>query len=397
MNQSELWTKSFVIISLINFFIVLNFYLLIVIVAPYALQTFHSTLSQAGLAASIFVIGSVIGRLFSGKWIESVGRKKTLIIGTFLSFAMSLVYFDIYNLWVLFAIRLIHGIAYGVAATATGTIVSHIIPKSRRGEGIGYYMLSVTLATAIGPFLGMLLNHHGSFNLIFSVCLISALLSIACALIIFVPEMQLNLEQTEEMKGFKWSNFFESNAIPIAFICAIMYFCYSSILAFLTIYTKEIDLVEAASFFFIVYSVVILVSRPFTGRLFDVRGENITMYPAFISVMLGMILLSQTYHSATLLLAGAFLGFGMGIVQSCGQAIAVKLTPHHRLGLAISTFFIFADIAIGIGPFLLGYLIPFMGYRGVYVAMSIIALLCIFLYYVWHGRKTIPVKHNHVI
>jgi len=394
MIKPQLWTKDFLIGTLANFFLMMNYYLLIVIMTAYAMDTFNSSPSEAGLAASIFVIGALFARLFCGRWIERVGRKKMLITGTILCLAMTLFYFGINNIWFLYIIRFLHGVAYGIAATAVGTIVTNIIPKSRRGEGIGYYMLSITLATAIGPFLGMFMMQHGSFRLIFVACTISAVLTFVNVLCLSVPEITLTNKQLEEMKGFKWSNFFESKAIPISIVCAIIYFSYSSLISFLTPYAKEIHLMDAASFFFIVYAVVILVSRPITGRLFDSKGENIIMYPAFITFMIGMIFLSQARHGVTLLVAGAFLGFGLGVVQSCGQAIAVKVTPQHRLGLANSTFFIFVDVGVGVGPFVLGLFIPFSGYRGVYMGMAIVTVACAFLYHLLHGRKA---SHKKIV
>ena len=127
-DKPALWTKDFIIVTLINFFIVLIFYLLIVIITEYAIKSFDATLSQAGLSASIFVIGSVMGRLLSGKWIEAFGRKKMLILGTFLGLVMSALYFCVSTLLVLDLVRLMHGIAYGLSSTATGTIVANIIP-----------------------------------------------------------------------------------------------------------------------------------------------------------------------------------------------------------------------------------------------------------------------------
>ena len=311
-----------------------------------------------------------------------------LILGTFLGLVMSALYFCVSTLLVLDLVRLMHGIAYGLSSTATGTIVANIIPASRRGEGIGYYMLSSTLATANGPFLGLFLIHFGNYTAIFAVCFLSSLLSLINAGIIHVPEITLNQDQKEQMKGFSWRNFFEPNAMAISLICAIAYFCYSSVLAFLSIYAKEIHLVEASGLYFVMYSAIILVTRPFTGRLFDLKGENITMYPAFIACMLGMIFMAIAHQSMTLLLSGVFLGFGIGVVQSCGQALAVKMTASHRFGLAISTFFVFADVAIGIGPFLLGYLIPLTGYRGLFAVMALVAFSCIVLYTLYYGRRT---------
>jgi hypothetical protein len=42
----------------------------------------------------------------------------------------------------------------------------------------------------------------------------------------------------KEMKGFRFNNFFEPKAIPISIVCALIYFCYSSVLSFLTAYAK---------------------------------------------------------------------------------------------------------------------------------------------------------------
>jgi MFS family permease len=389
MNQTKLWTKDFSIVTAVNFFVALNYYLLMVVMAVYAIDTFGASPSEAGLAASIFVLGALGARFFSGRWIERVGRRRMLVIGTVLSLVMTVSYFGANGIWLLLIVRFIHGIAYGVASTATGTIVADIVPQNRQGEGIGYYMLSMTIATAIGPFLGMFLLQHGSFEVIFVACTISAIFSIANAFILTVHEIELTNEQVAEMKGFKWSNFFEWKALPISIVCAIIYFGYSSVLSFLTPYAREINLVDVASFFFVVFAVTILVSRPFTGRLFDSKGENATMYPAYLAFTVGMILLSQARNALILLLAGAFIGFGYGIVQSCGQAIAVKETPRHRFGLAISTFFTLADITVGAGPFALGFFIPLAGYSGVYMAMAMVAIACVFLHYLLRGRRSV--------
>jgi len=44
---------------------------------------------------------------------------------------------------------------------------------------------------------------------------------------------------------------------------------YSGVSTFLALYAKELGLVKSASYFFIVYAVSILISRPFTGRWSD--------------------------------------------------------------------------------------------------------------------------------
>ena len=111
------------------------------------------------------------------------------------------------------------------------------------------------------------------------------------------------------------------------------------------------------------------------------------MYSAIIVLTAGMATLSHTTHSYTLLLAGAFIGFGVGAIQSSTQAISVKITPRHRLGLANSTYFMLCDIGMALGPILAGLVVPYTNYRGMYVGMSLVSLLCLLLYYWLHGKE----------
>lgn len=152
VNKERLWTKDFLIISFEYFLAALNFYLLMVSISVYAMERFHSSPSQAGLASGIFVIGALVVRLFSGKWIERIGRARTLNTGLILGLVMSVLYFTARGIIFLLVVRFLHGAAFGIVGTAAYTIVSNIVPKERRGEGIAFFMLGFTLATAIGPF-----------------------------------------------------------------------------------------------------------------------------------------------------------------------------------------------------------------------------------------------------
>lgn len=155
MNKTKLWTKEFAISTSINFLVALNFYLLMIITSEFAMEEFGLSPSAAGFAAGIFIIGALISRVLAGKFIVPIRYKRMLYIGLVAGLAMSIAYFGINSIMLLFIIRFFHGAAFGISTTSTATIVSDIIPWQRRGEGIGYYSLSQIMATAIGPFLGI--------------------------------------------------------------------------------------------------------------------------------------------------------------------------------------------------------------------------------------------------
>jgi MFS family permease len=388
MNKERLWTKDFLTVSVINFLTFLTHFLLLVVIASYAIDKFHASTSMAGLVVGIFIIGILFGRLGTGRIIEDIGSKRVLLVGSLAYIITSVLYFTAINLPLLVIIRFLHGIAYGIASTAAGTIVAQIIPKSRHGEGIGYYSMSAILAVALGPFVGILLIQHVDFNLIFTFTSLLAVISFAISFVVQAPAGKpAEQDRAKAVNNFQISNYLEFKAIPISVVILVIGFSYSVVIAFISLYTKQIHLEEAASFYFLVYAIIVFVSRPVSGRLYDIRGANFVAYPCLFIFALGMLLFSQASQGIALLLAGAIIGLGYGNFISCAQAISIKDVAPHRLGLATATFFIFVDLGFGVGPYLLGFLIPFTGYRGLYLMMAVLILATIPLYYFLYGRK----------
>ncbi|GIO21226.1 MFS transporter [Oceanobacillus oncorhynchi subsp. incaldanensis] len=389
-SESKLWTKDFIIVSAVNFLLTLVFYLLVVVMGVYAAEEFNATASQSGLVVGIFIVGALIGRLFIGRYIEKFGQKKTLFIGVIIFIVATSLYFFNFGIGFLLFNRFIHGIGLGFGSTATGTIVAQIIPAARKGEGIGYYSMSATLSTALGPFVGLYMSQHTSMQGIFGLCLAIGVISFFTVFFVKIPvieETKAEKEIEKEEEKHFIAQFVEPRAVPIAIITLILALCYSSVLSFLNSYAIELDLVSAASVFFLVYSIAVLLSRPFTGRLIDLKGSNIVMYPAFVLFTIGMIVLGFAHSSFTLLLAGVLIGLGFGNMQSCTQAIAVKLTPPHRMGLATSTFFIFLDGGLGFGPYILGFIAPAIGFSTLYIVLGLVVLVTAGLYTILHGKK----------
>ncbi len=393
MNQKpNLWTKDFLMVSLSNFLLFISFYILMVTLAVYSIERFHASQSMAGLASSIFVLGAVLVRPMAGKMINRIGKKKLLLIGLSMFFVFMLLYFPINSLPLLLLVRFIHGFAFGIGTTATGTIAADIIPMSRRGEGMGYFATSTNLAMAIGPFLGLWISQQYDHMMIFIVTTILSIIAVVATLFLEVSKMEVVKHPISSGNQFRLSDYFEKSTLPIAMLVMVFGFVYSSILSFISSYAEEIQLVDAASFFFVMYAAFLLISRPFTGKLFDLKGENKVIYPSLALFAVGLFILSQTQNGISLLIAGAVIGVGFGTFQSSAQTIAVNLAPSSRIGLATSTYFMFYDLGIGIGPFILGFVLPFTGFRGMYVGMTVIAIIGILIYYFVHGKKAAAVQ-----
>lgn len=242
-NKPKLWTREFILISTVNFFLTLVFFLLIVTIAVYAVAEYDASTSEAGLVTGIAIIGTMTGRIIIGRLIEAIGRKRTLVIGLILFVLTTLLYFVNIGLGFLLVTRFLHGMTLGMASTAAGTIVAQIIPMTRKGEGIGYFSMSSTLATAVGPFIGLYMSQRTGFEMIFVLCVVLGVVSLVFALFTKVPPVDFSGKK-DTTKGFKISAYLEPKALPIAIITLTAALCFSSILSFINFYAIEIDLVE---------------------------------------------------------------------------------------------------------------------------------------------------------
>lgn len=384
MAKPKLWTRQFLSVSFASFFIFLIFYLLTVTLPLYITDELNGTGKDIGIAIPVFVISAIIFRPFSGMWLDQIGQKKTLLIGVLIFLIGSVAYMAADSIPLLLLIRIIHGIGFGMATTATGAIAANIIPDERRGEGMGYYSTFMNLAMVIGPFLGLTLISLSGYDLLFIFTSAFSIFAVVCTLLLDLPQPE---QKTTGKKKLRFSDLFERKALPIAFVAFALSFMYSGVLSFISVYARELNLVQSASFFFVVYAVVLLISRPFTGRWFDTYGENFVIYPSIVSFGAGVWILSQTSTSFMLLLAGALIGVGFGTLVSCLQTIAIKVSPPHRKGIGTATFFVLFDAGFAAGSFILGIIAARIDYASIYILGTIIAALALGLYYVLHGKN----------
>ena len=386
MPRAKLWSKDFVIVFVTFFFFALTFWLLMPTMAAYAVEHFHASQDRAGLIVGMFIVGALVSRLLAGRYIDRVSRRAMLHGSLLAYFLAMLLYLPADNLTLLLVVRFVHGVAFGTASTAMPTIVVDIIPIHRRGEGIGYFSLSPIIATAIGPLLGFAILQRADFRAIFVVCAVLSALSLLMALCARIPAATSSAP-SDAAKGFAWHTLFERSAIPISIVMLLIGAAFSGVVTFLDSFATEIGLTGSGGWFFAVYAAFVFVSRPVAGRLLDMRGENIVMYPALLIFALGLALLAAAGSVSLLLLAAALVGLGFGIPYSCGQVIAVKEAPAQHLGRATATFLFCFDAGMGGGPFLIGSIIPLAGFRGTYAVLAGLVLVSVLLYDRTHGAK----------
>ncbi len=365
------------------------YYLLFVISSPYALERFNAAPSTAGLVAGLMLIGCLGGRFLTGRIIGTMGFARVLFTGLVLYIGSMGLYLVAHNLPFLMGVRFLSGVGIGCIGTATGTLIAHIVPQHQHGAGINYFSMSTILALAFGPFFGILMMRHVSYAHIFMICIVLGIVSFLLALIVDYPALEACPESHGNCSRFNWHEYVAVEALALAMVVLLAAVGYGVAQAFLSFYAGELNLMGVASLFFLVYAATAFCLRPVAGKLFDSRGANIVIYPSLAAAACGLLLLSRVDSATGLMLSAVLLGAGMGTFQTTTQASCIKLVPRHRFAQATSTYFIFFDLGIGLGPYLMGFIVPLAGYRGLYLAATVLVVLCVPLYHWMHGRKNI--------
>ncbi|MGF3105258.1 MFS transporter [Rossellomorea sp. DUT-2] len=377
-NQTTIWTRPFFMALVNNFFIFIVFYSLLTVLPLYVIDELHGTEGEAGLATTIFLLSAIIVRPFSGKIIELLGKKKTLIISVMFFGISSFIYCWVNDFYLLMGLRFFQGIWFSIATTVLVAIAADMIPPHRKGEGLGYFAMSMNLAVVVGPFISLALIQWIPYSALFMGLAFVIVIGFLCSFGIQVSE-----EDRKEVSGrLTFKDLIEIKAIPISLVGFLTSFAYSGIMSFISVYAKSVGLFESVSLFFVVFAAAMLLSRPYTGRLYDRSGPNAVIYPSLIIFSIGLIFLSVTHSVLLLLVAGTLIGLGYGALLPSFQTMSIQAAPKRRTGHATATFFIFYDLGIAVGSFVLGVVSSQFGFSALYLICSGVIFVTIAVYHV---------------
>ena len=396
-NDDRIFTKDFFLIFGALLFSALVMYALMSTVTEYA-TALGSSATIAGLVSGIYIFGGLCSRIYSANALERRDWKRLAIIFLSIHFLACIFYFFANNVTLLLIVRFIHGLGFGASANAIVTIASAILPKKRFGEAFGYFMLGTTIAVGLGPYIsGFFYDNWGAIGS-FGLATAFSAIALVCIFILDINkyEIQHNAEVENHIENESLSlddnvsieekgkirgvidKILEVPAIPVSLFTALTSLGYVSILSFYRLYAVETDMVSAFSLFFLVYSVVLVASRPIAGKIQDNYGDRIICFTGIIAQAIGLFLIAWMPSTITVLICAVCAALGFGTLNSACTAIVTRDTTVNRRPYAISTFYIFCDGTMGFGPALLGSFVSLSsGYAPVYFISSFITLLAL--------------------
>lgn len=234
MKNQRIFNKSFLFLFISNFLVFIGFEMMLPILPAYLLSMNASSI-QVGLVTSLFTIGAVLIRPFVGYYLMDSQRKSLAICASAALMVITILYPFLNMIWLLLLLRLFHGAAWGVSTTANSTMVVDFIPKTRLGEGIGYFSISTTVGAIVAPSIGILIYDSFSFDILIWSSAVLSLLAVLALQFVYSPTIV-----KREKKPFRfWDMIFEKDVWFQALLTVITTIGFGAIITFLVLFGKQ--------------------------------------------------------------------------------------------------------------------------------------------------------------
>ena len=358
-----LFNRNFILVNLGNFLMYNAFYMLLPILPLYLANELSASEALIGTILSLYTIAALVTRPIAGFCLDKTSRKPLMMCFYLFYISMCLSYTLAATIGLFFIIRFVHGIAFGSATVGINTMAVDIIPQERRGEGLGIYTSSTSLAMATGPVISLFMHESGiSFNNIFI-----TVFCVGLAGFLATSAIRPQREVERSTKKFRISNLLLKAGLPEAAVMFLLTFGYGIITVYLSIYAKEeVGITQGTGYYFTIFSAGLVTARLCSAMILR-SGKFITVFAlGIISLIIGFFIVAFVHNPVAFFSSAIFMGGGYGLISPTAQTMIINLGQDFERGAANATYLTFFDLGVGAGVFCGGIIAQYSNYSTAY-------------------------------
>lgn len=353
MTKDKLMSPSFCYILAANFLLFFAFYLILPILAFYLQEEFSAGKGMIGFVLSCYTIAALCIRPFSGYLLDTFSRRPLYLLAYFIFISIFGGYILATSLTLFIALRIVHGIAFGMVTVAGNTIAIDILPSSKRGQGLGFYGLSNNIAMSFGPMTGLFMHNTFSYEIIFMTSLLVGLIGLIMAYMVKTP-----YKPPVEHIPISLDRFFLKKGIWAGIALLLLSIPYGMTTSYVAMYAQEIGIEVNSGLYFTFMAGGLAVSRLISGKQVDkgritkviIWGMYLACITFFALAALNYIMqLNHTLGSYLYIAIALSQGIAFGTMFPAFNTLFVNLAPHSQRGTATSTYLTSWDIGLGFG------------------------------------------------
>ncbi len=388
-TASPLYTRNFMLLFTAHLFFGFSFWPYVLL--PVFIQDLGSNLAEVGIIMGAASVSGMLIRPWSGDALDRIGRRSCLLAGGAIFLLTHVFYLMIDQIGpFVYFVRLLHGLSMGILFAAFFTFAADITPLHRRTEGIAIFGIGGHLSGAVGVPLGEFLIRTGGYPGLFKAGAAFTVLFIILSFFLKEPK-KTGHQPKFRLRDFFSAGFQPANRIPLIanglFALGLI-----SYMVFLKPFAHEQGF--TVTFFFMAYSLSAVLIRLVGGKWPDQFGLKTVLYPAFISLALGILLLALWPSPAGLLVSGILCGIGHGFVFPILSVLIINRGTDNGRGRSMALFTLLFDVGFFIGAPLWGYIAEHFGYPPMFYlsAASVLVAIGIFVFFDQQDPLRLPAK-----
>ena len=370
-SSDRLFSPAFFVMCGFTFTVFLSAFQLLP-TAPFHILDLGGTTFASGLFLGCLTYSSAFSAPFTGAIVDRVGQRRVLLTSSIALTVFSLAYAVIPSVPVLLSLVLVHGVFWSGLLSASAAYMTNMLPERRRAEGIGYWGLSSVGAMAVAPTAGFWIYRHGWVWL----CIGSAGLNLVMAAIAWRLHAKGSEPSERPKRTDASTSILEWRVLVLSITLFLYSFGYGGITSFTALYA-DANGVTPKSIYLTTLAIVVLVTRPVSGRLGDRFGYRRVFLPCLVLISGGLACLALGGTRAWMIASALCFGTGFGTAYPVYVGYVMRGVAPARRGAAFGAILAAFDTGIGTGSTSMGWIIQHYGFASAFGAAAAISALAV--------------------
>jgi MFS transporter, DHA1 family, tetracycline resistance protein len=325
----SIFSVSPLVIIFVTVFIDLLGFGIIIPLLPFYAQSYGATAFMVGLLGSVFSLMQFVVAPIAGRWSDRLGRRPIILFGLFASCIAYVALALADTLILVFAARILGGMAGGNVPTAQAYIADITTPANR-ARGMGLIGAAFGLGFVFGPAIGGLLTRFGPATPMWFAATL-CLANFAAALV-FLPESRhgdraaISVGRVELFQRART----RAGLMPLLIVYFFVSVAFSGFEATFALFSERRFgfTAETIGFIFAFIGVVLAtVNGVLVGRVVARLGERLVIPLAIATIGLGLLLVPAAQSVPVLFAVCGTIAVGMGFNNPAMMSLLSRLAP----------------------------------------------------------------------
>lgn len=372
-KPSSLLSREIVSINLYILLIFINLSLFVLL--PLYLDDIGGSTTVIGLIMGIYSFANFLVKPALGGVMRRFGYRRMILIGTLIILVASALYGMVESIGpFIFVIRIVHGLGIALAVVTSLAVLGQLLPPTRLGEGYNLATLAMILPMSFAPVLGEGVIRQWGFAAFWYIPPAAVLLALVLIFRIYNSIPQNHLHLHTPAPSWREAEVFRDRVMIGAMVVNFLAFTgQASMNSLIALYAEFRGL--SPSYYFLFYSLAIILLRLWFGRYFDRDLQWQILAWSLVVWVVGCLLLPLAASNPLLGLAGLVMGAGFFPIYPILNAMVMKRSSPGHSDNNLSLFTASTDLGFLLGPAVFGAVIKGFGYLWFFGGAALLVLL----------------------